>query len=135
MSSRPKRRRILSEPPAVSGFVPESGGYSYASEDTVILFFEEYEPIKLAGYEYLMQLEASKRMYISRPAFTRIYESARNKVAKAFIENRRISIEGGHAEFDAGWYRCDNCGSVFKRKSGQQVNMCPVCSDTRIIPS
>ncbi|GMT44808.1 MAG: hypothetical protein IEMM0006_0640 [bacterium] len=38
MSPRPKRRRILSEPPAVSAFVPESGDYSYASEDTVIDF-------------------------------------------------------------------------------------------------
>ncbi len=134
MSPRPKRRRILSEPPAVSGFVPESGDYSYASEDTVILLFEEYESIRLADYEHLTQLEASKRMHISRPTFTRIYESARKKVAKAFVENRRISIEGGHVEFDADWYQCNNCGSVFKRKSGQQANSCPVCGDTCVIP-
>ncbi len=134
MSPRPKRRRVLSEPPAVSGFVPESGDYSYASEDTVILFFEEYESIRLADYEHLTQLEASKKMHISRPTFTRVYESARKKVAKAFVENRRISIEGGHVEFDADWYRCNNCGSVFKRKSGQQANLCPVCRDSRIIP-
>ncbi len=121
MSPRPKRRRILSEPPAISGFMPESGDYSFASEDTVILFFEEYESIRLADYEYLTQLEASKRMRISMPTFTRIYESARRKVAKAFVENKRISIEGGHVEFDANWYRCDNCGTVFKRKSEQQA--------------
>jgi len=134
MSPRPKRRRILSEPPPVSGFIPESGDFSSASEDTVILHFEEYEAIKLADYEQLTQLEASKRMHVSRPTFTRIYESARKKVAKAFIENKRISIEGGHVEFEADWYRCENCGSVFKRKSGRKTKSCPVCGDTRIVP-
>ncbi len=134
MSPRPKRRRMLSEPPSVSGFVPESGDYSFASEDRVILFFEEYEAIRLADYEQLTQLEASVRMHISRPTFTRIYESARKKVAKAFIENKRISIEGGHVEFQADWYRCENCGSVFKRKSGQKAKSCPVCEESQIIP-
>jgi predicted DNA-binding protein (UPF0251 family) len=134
MSPRPKRRRILSEPPSVSGFVPESGDYSSASGDTVVLFFEEYEAIKLADYEQLTQLDASKRMHVSRPTFTRIYDSARKKVAKAFIENKRISIEGGHVEFDADWYRCENCGSVFRQKSGKQAGNCPVCDDSRIIP-
>ncbi len=134
MSPRPKRRRILSEPPSVSGFIPESGEYSSASEDRVILFFEEYESIRLADYECLTQLEASKRMHISRPTFTRIYESARKKVAKAFVENKRISIEGGHVEFKADWYRCENCGSVIKRKSGWKAKGCPVCGDAQLIP-
>ncbi|VAW29477.1 hypothetical protein MNBD_BACTEROID07-2021 [hydrothermal vent metagenome] len=134
MSPRPKRRRMLSEPPSVSGFVPESGEYSSASEDKVVLLFEEYEAIRLADYECLTQLEASKRMYISRPTFTRIYESARKKVAKAFVENKRLSIEGGQVEFKADWYRCENCGSVFKRKSGKKASRCPVCGDDNVIP-
>lgn len=134
MSPRPKRRRILSEPPSVSGFVPESGDFSSASEDTVILNFEEYEAIKLADYEGLTQFDASKRMHVSRPTFTRIYDSARKKVAKAFIENKRISIEGGHVEFEADWYRCENCSSVFKLKSGRKAKSCPVCGDTNIVP-
>ncbi len=134
MSPRPKRKRILSEPPAVSGFVPESGDYSLALEDTVVLHFEEYEAIRLADYEQMTQLQASKRMHVSRPTFTRIYESARKKVAKAFIENKRISIVGGNVAFDADWYRCENCGSVFKRKAGQKAKSCPVCGDRQIVP-
>ncbi len=134
MSPRPKRRRILSEPPSVSGFVPESGDYSSALEDTVILLFEEYESIKLADYECLTQLEASKRMHISRPTFTRVYDSARKKVAKAFVENKRISIEGGHVDFQADWYRCENCGTIFKLKSGGKVKSCPVCGEEQTIP-
>ncbi len=134
MSPRPKRRRKLTEPPPVSGFVPESGDYSSAPEDTVVLHFEEYEAIKLADYEGLTQLEASKRMHVSRPTFTRIYDTARKKVAKAFIENKRISIAGGNVEFEADWYRCESCGTVFKQKSGTQTGNCPVCGDERVIP-
>jgi len=134
MSPRPKRRRMLSEPPSISGFVPESGDYSSASEDRIILLFEEYEAIKLSDYEGLTQLEASVRMHISRPTFTRIYESARKKVAKAFVENRRISIEGGHVEFNADWYRCECCGSVLKRKSGWKAGSCPVCGEAQVVP-
>ncbi len=134
MSPRPKRRRRLSEPPPVSGFVPEGGEFSISREDTVILHFEEYEAIKLADYEGLSQLEASKRMHVSRPTFTRIYDQARKKVAKAFIENKRLSIEGGHVEFEADWYRCENCGSVFKRKAGKKADSCPVCGDANIVP-
>jgi len=134
MSPRPKRRRMLSEPPSVSGFVPESGDYSSASEDRIILLFEEYEAIKLTDYEGLTQLEASIRMCISRPTFTRIYESARKKVAKAFVENKRISIEGGHVEFKADWYCCECCGSVLKRKSGWKAGSCPVCGEAQIVP-
>jgi predicted DNA-binding protein (UPF0251 family) len=135
MSPRPKRKRILTEPPSVSGFVPESGDYSSAREDSVILHFEEYEALRLADYEHLTQMEASQRMQVSRPTFTRIYESARKKVAKAFVENKRISIEGGHVAFDAAdWYRCENCGSVFKRETGHKTKACPVCGQNDIVP-
>jgi predicted DNA-binding protein (UPF0251 family) len=131
MSPRPKRRRVLSEPPHVTGFIPESGDFS--TTDAVLLHFEEYEAIRLADYEGLSQLEASKRMHVSRPTFTRIYDAARKKVAKAFVENKRLSIEGGHVEFDADWYRCENCGSVFKLKAGRKVDNCPVCGDEHIV--
>jgi len=131
MSPRPKRRRRLAQPPPVSGFVPEGGDFSPASEDVVILHFEEYEAIRLSAYEGLSQLEASKRMHVSRPTFTRIYDAARKKVAKAFIENKRLSIEGGDVEFESDWYRCENCGSVFKEKAGGKAENCPVCGAVR----
>ena len=77
---------------------------------------EEYESIRLSDYEGLTQLEASKRLNVSRPTFTRIYDAARKKVAKAFVENKSISIEGGDVVFKENWYYCNHCHSVFKIK-------------------
>ena len=131
MSPRPKRRRMMSEPPFVSGFMPEGGDYN--PEEVVVLLFEEYEAIKLSDYTHLTQLEASKKLGVSRPTFTRIYDSARKKIALAFVENKRIVIQGGEVEFEENWYRCGNCGSVFKqhKKSGKKLK-CPVCDSEEV---
>lgn len=129
MSPRPKRNRQLDEPPSVTGFVPKDGDYNPA--EAVILYLEEYESIRLSDYEGLTQLEASKRLMVSRPTFTRIYDSARKKVAKAFVENKSISIEGGDVVFKENWYYCNHCHSVFKLNkqmhSGELI--CPVCKN------
>jgi len=129
MSPRPKRNRQLDEPPIVTGFVPRNGDYD--PNDAVILHLEEYESIKLSDYEGLTQLDASKRLQISRPTFTRIYDAARKKVAKAFVENKSISIEGGDVVFKENWYYCNHCQTVFKFKTellGSELS-CPVCKD------
>jgi len=129
MSPRPKRNRQLDEPPIVTGFVPKDGDYNPA--EAVILHLEEYESIRLSDYEGLTQLEASKRLLVSRPTFTRIYDSARKKVAKAFVENKSISIEGGDVVFKENWYYCNHCHSVFKLKNHIEADdlTCPVCKD------
>ncbi len=128
MSPRPKHNRHLNEPPIVTGFVPINGDYELS--DPVLLYLEEYESIKLSDYEGLTQLEASKRLQVSRPTFTRIYNSARQKVAKAFVENKRISIEGGNVTFKDNWYYCDCCNTVFRIKdiSITDDTCCPVCN-------
>lgn len=129
MSPRPKLNRQLEEPPAVTGFVPKNGEYD--PTEAVILHLEEYESIRLSDYEGLTQLEASKRLQVSRPTFTRIYDSARKKVARAFVENKSISIEGGDVVFKEYWYYCNHCHSVFKVKYQLKPDelFCPVCKD------
>jgi predicted DNA-binding protein (UPF0251 family)/DNA-directed RNA polymerase subunit RPC12/RpoP len=135
MSPRPRRKRILKIPPAVSGFVPESGDYD--QNEKITLRFEEYEAIKLSDYDMLTHLEASKQLNVSRPTFTRIYDSARKKIAKAFVENKRIVIEGGDVDFEDTWYRCMDCGTVYK---GEEVadndngQVCPVCASENVVP-
>jgi predicted DNA-binding protein (UPF0251 family) len=133
MSPRPKRKRRLIEPPTITGFVPESGWFD--PEKGIVLHFEEYEAIKLADYDKLTQLEASEKLQVSRPTFTRIYDSARKKVARAFVENKSISVEGGRVEFDTNWFSCLHCGAVYKEKTskGAQGNPCPVCASTDVI--
>jgi predicted DNA-binding protein (UPF0251 family)/uncharacterized protein YbaR (Trm112 family) len=132
MSPRPKRNRQLDEPPIVTGFVPRNGDYD--PNDSVILHLEEYEAIKLSDYEGLTQLEASKRLQVSRPTFTRIYDAARKKVAKAFVENKSISIEGGDVVFKENWYYCNHCQTVFKVKGELLTDelSCPVCKDNNV---
>ncbi len=133
MSPRPKRNRQLEEPPVVTGFFPSNGDFDLS--DVVILLFEEYESIRLLDYDGLNQLEASVKLNVSRPTLTRVYESARRKVAKAFVENKPISIAGGDVEFKEFWNSCNNCHSVYKIAKKELKNQltCPVCDNDDVL--
>jgi len=49
--------------------------------ESVVMSLEEYESLRLADYENLTQEEAARKMNISRPTFTRLYDKARKNVA------------------------------------------------------
>lgn len=133
MTPRPKRRRMLQEPPFNSGFVPSNGEYD--TTEGIVLLYEEYEALRLSDYEGLSQEEAAQKMDVSRPTFTRIYKATREKIATAFVENKQIFIDGGNVDFQASWYRCHNCGSVFKsREKGEEDGVCRVCGSQDILP-
>ena len=80
---------------------------------SVKLQFDEYESIKLVAYENLPQDAAASKMDVSRPTFTRIYNSALQKIAKAFVECLPIEIEGGNVEFEKDWVKCRKCYKLF----------------------
>jgi uncharacterized protein len=130
--ARPKTARKMVSPPKFKGFKPY--GYYAKEEEPLTMLFEEYEAIRLCDYELLHQAEAAEFMGISRPTLTRIYESARRKVAKAFAEARAIAIEGGKVFFDNEWFRCKNCGAHFNNPgSKKKLKNCPVCSSGSIL--
>ncbi len=104
---RPKRKRYIEVPPKVDGFKPF--GVPMGDLEPVILLFEEYESMRLADYEGLTQEEAALKMNVSRPTFTRIYERARQNIAKAFVEGKVIMIEGGDFHSNGHWYKCIEC--------------------------
>ena len=132
MSPRPKKQRKLNEPPFITGFIPENGDFNPAQ--SITLFFEEYEALKLADYKGLSQLEASKMLDVSRPTFTRIYDSARKKIAQALVEHKRIRIGGGNAVFNEKWYACNSCESVFKLlQTSTDTIVCPVCQSKEVV--
>jgi uncharacterized protein len=54
----------------------------------IVLNYEEYEAIRLSDFELYGQVEAAQIMEVSRPTYARIYESARRKVARAFVRGR-----------------------------------------------
>ncbi len=109
--------------PHFEGFKPL--GSQRKNIEDIIVNYEEYEALNLCDYELLTHVEAAKSMNVSRPTFTRIYESVRRKIAKAFIEGRSIRFEGGHVDF-AIWYRCDTCKITFTLIE-KASNTCPFC--------
>jgi uncharacterized protein len=128
----PRRRRLrkIVAPPGFKGYKPY--GARINSVNSVELLYEEYEAIKLADYDFLNHLEAAKLMGISRPTFARIYESARQKIAKALVETRGIKTVYGNAWMDKDWFVCSSCHSRFNIPKTVKDHDCPVCSSTSI---
>jgi uncharacterized protein len=127
---RPKRIRKMNNPPHFKGFRPIG---LPEENNPVVINFEEYEAIRLSDFELNGQVEAAKIMEVSRPTFARIYESARRKVAQAFVQGKAIVFEGGKVYFDTEWYSCKNCGCWFNHPEKElEVKNCTLCGSTNI---
>jgi uncharacterized protein len=125
---RPKRIRKMTNPPHFKGFKPIGIA---KSDQPVVMGFEEYEAIRLCDFELMGQVAAAQVMEVSRPTFTRIYESARRKVAQAFVLGKPIVFEGGKVYFDSHWFTCNNCGCWFDNpETGKTVGSCALCGST-----
>lgn len=61
--------------------------------ETVIIYEDEMEAIRLADYESMYQQESALKMNISRSTFSRLVESARKKIADALLNQKAISVE------------------------------------------
>ena len=109
--------------PHFSGFKPQ--GVQCKNGEDVCINFEEYEAVNLCDYELLTQAEAAKLMNVSRPTFTRIYESVRRKIAKAFMEGSSINFEGGNVTM-TDWHKCDLCKISFTLPENAD-KYCPFC--------
>ncbi len=98
--------------------------------ESVGLLYEEYETLRLADYENLTQEEAAKKMRISRPTFTRLYDKARKKIAEAFVEGKAIIISGGTFQTDDYWYKCGDCNET--TVSDHPLSHCTGCDSDNI---
>jgi uncharacterized protein len=127
---RPKRKRVVNHPPMMEGFKPF--GIPITDLEPVILFFEEYEAMRLLDYLGMTQLEAAKEMAVSRPTLTRIYEKARRTIAEAFVEGKAIFIAGGDYHTDEFWYRCEECQKLLI--SVKALKCCSYCESVKIRP-
>ena len=125
---RPKRKRIVNHPPMMEGFKPF--GIPITDLEPVILFFEEYEAMRLLDYMGLTQLEAAREMAVSRPTLTRIYEKARRTIAESFVEGKAIFIAGGDYHTDDFWYRCEACYKLLI--SSHEILSCSYCTSEQI---
>lgn len=115
----------MTNPPHFKGYKPIG---IVGDNEPVTLNFEEYEAIRLSDYEMHGQVKASEIMDVSRPTFARIYESARRKVALAFISGKAIIFEGGKVYFDSDWFCCKHCGCNFNRPDKEkEISVCALC--------
>lgn len=128
----PRRRRLrrVVAPPGFRGYRPY--GVSKGSKESIELLYEEYEAIKLADYDLMNHQEASELMGVSRPTFARIYESARRKIAKAFVETNEIKTVYGNAWMDKNWFVCNGCYVRFTIPKTIKKHNCPICSSGNI---
>ena len=125
-------RKVL-DPPLIKGFKPY--GSTAVNQDTepVNLYYEEYEALRLSDYSRLNHHQASVIMGVSRPTFTRIYASALQKIAKAFVDGRAIAIDGGKVYFDSDWYHCKRCRCNFNNpEKEKRVEKCPLCGSKQV---
>ncbi|MCK5137469.1 MAG: DUF134 domain-containing protein [Bacteroidales bacterium] len=127
---RRKRLRKVVAPPGFKGYKPY--GNSQKNKPFVELLYEEYEAIKLADYDLLNHLEASRLMGVSRPTFARIYESARRKLANALVETREIRSVFGNARLEGTWYICRECHARFTMPDLKRDQVCPLCRSLQI---
>ncbi|MFA5327934.1 MAG: DUF134 domain-containing protein [Prolixibacteraceae bacterium] len=128
--ARPKRIRKMTNPPHFKGF--RSIGQP-EENNPVVLNYEEYEAIRLSDFELYSHLEASQIMEVSRPTYSRIYESARRKIGEAFVLGKAILFEGGKVFFDTEWYSCTSCGCYFNHPAKEQeIKNCSLCGSTEI---
>lgn len=123
------RQRKISMPPIMDGYKPF--GVPMRRLEHVVLLFEEYESLRLCDYENLTQEEASERMKISRPTFTRIYDKARKTIAKSFVEGKAIFIQGGNYIIDDYWFKCSDCNETMV--TSKPVSHCKKCDSKNLI--
>ncbi|MBI9032052.1 DUF134 domain-containing protein [bacterium] len=128
---RPKIRRMVASPPRFSSFKPV--GVRRASLERIVLSLDEAEAIKLANFDKLGQQEASEEMGVSRPTFTRLLDSAQQKIADFLINGKELIIEGGNIHFRENFYECLDCGHKFKIDIEIDVKQCPSCGSTNLL--
>jgi len=91
MSGRKKiQRRIGAD---FSGVCFKPCGVKRNELEKVYLLEDEMEAIRLADYEGLYQQECADKMGISRTTFSRLIESARKKIADAFVNTKALNIK------------------------------------------
>lgn len=90
---RPFKNRCINAQPASVVYKP--AGIPARELEWVTLHLDEFETMRLLDHVGLDQEKAAAEMGVSRPTVTRIYASARKKIADAIVLGQAICIEGG----------------------------------------
>lgn len=108
--ARPQKFRYVCNKPKYEVFSPECISQEVSGnilqQDAVVLSVDEYEVFRLLDYENITQKECAFQMKVARTTVTDIYNQARQKIADAIVNGKRLVIEGGNYELCA---RRENC--------------------------
>jgi hypothetical protein len=96
---RPKKTRWIKCVPGERCFKPVCKPLNKVR--CVCLTLDEFEAVRLADLEGLKQIDAAKKLKVSRPTFSRIVSSARSKIADGLVNIKAIRIEGGCCKIKA----------------------------------
>jgi predicted DNA-binding protein (UPF0251 family) len=127
--------RKVSSIPAVTYFKP--AGLRMAELTEVQLLVEEAEAIRLKDLEGMEQEECAGKMNISRSTFSRLLDSARQKIADALLNGKAIRIEGGNFEMATRQFRClkgHEWEVPFETMISSPPRNCPKCDTPSIMP-
>jgi predicted DNA-binding protein (UPF0251 family) len=108
--TRPRKLKLVEEAPRSDYYKPRGIPMSELEETNITL--EELEALRLVDLEGLYQIDAAKRMGISRQTIQRMITGARAKLVGTILGGKALRIEGGSYVFKegAGVYRCGRCG-------------------------
>jgi len=101
---RPKKTRWVACYPGERCFKPRCKRGKKIAGVSVLL--DEFEAIRLADLEGMRQEDAAKHLKVSRPTFSRIVASGRQKIADALVNLKAIKIEGGCCTIKGRGGRC-----------------------------
>ncbi len=105
-------------------------------DNIVILTVSEFEAMRLKHYINLNQKDASLKMNVSQPTFSRILENAHQKATQALIEGKKIVIFGGNFNVKESFkgYGCFECDAEWEDKeaSREKKGTCPKCNSGNV---
>ena len=127
--------RRVSFVPLVTYFKPS--GLPLTDLQEVGLLVEEAEAIRLKDLEGLEQEECAQKMHVSRSTFSRVLDSARQKIADALLNGKAMRIEGGNFEMAKRRFRCisgHEWDVPFESLVITPPEFCPECDTPSIMP-
>lgn len=134
MGRRQLWRKVTSIP-QVNYFKP--AGLRMSELKEIRLLVEEAEAVRLKDLEGLEQEECARKMSISRSTFSRLLDSARQKIADALLNGKAIRIEGGNFEMAVRRFRClegHEWEVPFETMISGPPENCPECDTPSIMP-
>lgn len=101
---RPNKCKRVCEMPKCLQFTS-----SMENVQETVLTVEEYETIRWIDGHDLSQAECAERMNAARTTITRLYDSARKKMALYLMNGGILKIEGGSYEICQKRGTCEGC--------------------------